>query len=76
MLQRALASDLANLGEDHPKVAIRRSNLAFVLRELDQVGEARPLALEALRVARLQPEGSRVRVGVEQASSWAEGSES
>ncbi len=34
LLEQTLASDLENLGEDHPEVAIRRSNLALVLQAL------------------------------------------
>ena len=67
LLEQALASNLKNLGEDHPEVAIKRSNLALVLRDLGDLEGARVLAIQALKGAALQPEGSRVRKGVEAA---------
>jgi tetratricopeptide (TPR) repeat protein len=46
LIEAALASDLKDLGEDHPTVATRRSNLAGVLQDLGELGPARKL-LEA-----------------------------
>jgi formylglycine-generating enzyme required for sulfatase activity/tetratricopeptide (TPR) repeat protein len=48
LLERALASDLQNLGEDHPSVATRRSNLATVLQDLGDLTGARDLIERAL----------------------------
>ena len=63
--QQVLVAETKTLGEDHPTVAISRLNLAFTLRDLGDAEAAATQAREALRVARLQPEGSQVRVGVE-----------
>jgi tetratricopeptide (TPR) repeat protein len=41
LLERALASDLQNLGEDHPSVATRRFNLATIHEELGALDDAR-----------------------------------
>jgi tetratricopeptide (TPR) repeat protein len=51
LLERALASDLQNLGEDHPSVATRRSNLALVLRALGDLPRAKELLERALALA-------------------------
>ena len=48
LLERALASDLKNLGEDHQSVATARSNLALVLKELGDLLRARELLELAL----------------------------
>ena len=47
-LEQALASDLSNLGEDHPNVAISRAELATVLLDLGDPGGAKPLLVRAL----------------------------
>ena len=46
--EHALAWDLKNLGEKHPVVATRRSNLALVLRDLGDFPRARDLLEQAL----------------------------
>ena len=48
LLEMALASDLKNLGEDHPEVATRRSNLATVLKDIGELSRARELLERAL----------------------------
>jgi tetratricopeptide (TPR) repeat protein len=48
LLERALASALQNLGEDHPSVATSRSNLAAVLRALGDLPRAKELLERAL----------------------------
>lgn len=49
LLEKALKNDLANLGEQHPDVAIRRSNLANVYRNLGKYEKAKVLFEEALQ---------------------------
>ncbi|MBP8811011.1 MAG: tetratricopeptide repeat protein [Kofleriaceae bacterium] len=51
LLERALASDLQNLGEDHPSVATSRSNLATVHRALGDLPRAKELHERALASA-------------------------
>jgi tetratricopeptide (TPR) repeat protein len=51
LLERALASALQNLGEDHPSVATRRSNLALVLKDLGDLLRAKELLERALASA-------------------------
>ena len=46
--EHALAWDLKNLGEKHPVVATRRSNLALVLKDLGDFPRARDLLDQAL----------------------------
>ena len=48
LLEQALASGLENLGEDHPEVAISRSNLALVLKNQGDLPAARELLKQAL----------------------------
>jgi len=48
LLERALASDLHNLGEDHPSVARGRTNLAGVLQDLGDLPRAKELLEQAL----------------------------
>ncbi len=48
LLERALASDLQNLGEDHPSVATGRSNLATALQDLGDLPRAKELLERAL----------------------------
>jgi tetratricopeptide (TPR) repeat protein len=48
LLEAALASDLRNLGEDHPSVTSSRSNLALVLQDLGDLARARDLLEDAL----------------------------
>ncbi len=67
LLEQALASDLENLGEAHPKVAIRRSNLAGVLKDLGDLEGAKDMAHKAVKIAALQPEGSLIRTRVQAA---------
>jgi tetratricopeptide (TPR) repeat protein len=43
LLERALATDLQNLGDDHPRVAARRSSLAGVLHDLGDLPSAKGL---------------------------------
>lgn len=43
LFEQALATAIENLGEDHPKVAIRRSNLAMVLKDLGDLQGAKEL---------------------------------
>ncbi len=46
--EQALASDLQNLGEDHPNVATSRNNLALVLKNLGDLRGAKDLLEQAL----------------------------
>ncbi len=48
LLEKALKSDLANFGEKHPKVAVRRSNLSSVYSDLGDFKKARELLEKAL----------------------------
>ena len=48
LLEKALLSDLRNLGEDHPSVALRSSNLALVLQGQGDLGGSRKLLEPAL----------------------------
>jgi hypothetical protein len=41
-MRRTLAIDKANLGTDHPDIAIRLSNLARLLQATNRLGEAEP----------------------------------
>ncbi|MEZ4361923.1 MAG: tetratricopeptide repeat protein [Kofleriaceae bacterium] len=48
LLELALASDRKNLGDDHPSVAMCRSNLAGVLKDLGDLPQAKQLLELAL----------------------------
>jgi hypothetical protein len=48
LLERPLAIDEALHGPDYPEVATRLNNLAMILRDLGQPGQARPLQERAL----------------------------
>lgn len=48
LLEQALASDLKNLGEDHPSVATRRFNLAMIMEDSDDYDAARRVFAQAL----------------------------
>src|SRR5262249_50735596 len=48
LFEQALASDLKTYGEDHPGVALRRNNLALVLKSLGELAAARQLLERAL----------------------------
>ncbi len=50
LFRRALAIDEANLGKDHPNVAIRLNNLALLLQETNRLAEAEPLTRRALAI--------------------------
>ena len=48
LFEHALESDFKNLGDDHPEVATKRSNLALVLQDLGDLPAARDLLEQAL----------------------------
>ncbi|HSS47809.1 MAG TPA: tetratricopeptide repeat protein, partial [Thermoanaerobaculia bacterium] len=50
LMRRALAIDEKRLGPEHPKVAIRLSNLAQLLQDTNRLGEAEPLMRRALAI--------------------------
>jgi Tetratricopeptide repeat len=52
--ERALAITEAAHGPDHPDVAARRSNLAWILRDLGDPAAARPLQERALAIRALR----------------------
>jgi tetratricopeptide (TPR) repeat protein len=49
LLQKALRSDEANFGENHPTTAIRYSNLALVFQDLGDYEQAKELLQKAVR---------------------------
>jgi len=50
LYRRALATDEASLGPDHPNVAIRLNNLASLLQDTNRLTEAEPLYRRALAI--------------------------
>jgi tetratricopeptide (TPR) repeat protein len=50
LLRRALAIDEASFGSDHPRVAQSLNNLAYVLRQINRLGEAEQLYRRALAI--------------------------
>jgi len=50
LMRRALASDEATLGPNHPDVAIRLITLAALVRDTDRLAEAEPLMRRALEI--------------------------
>jgi len=52
LYRRALAIDEKSFGPDHPTVAIRFNNLAWLLRDSNRLVEAEPLMRRALRIVR------------------------
>jgi hypothetical protein len=50
LFRRALANDEANLGPDHPNVALRLVNLASLLQGTNRLDEAAPLFIRALAI--------------------------
>ena len=65
-VNRALATARKHLGDDHPGVAAYRNNLGKVLKALGDQASALREGREALRVARLQPDGSNSRKSIEE----------
>ena len=65
LLEHALAADRRRFGDDHPDVATSEANLATLLWQAGERDAARAEIRRALAIARNQPLGSRVRVGVE-----------
>jgi tetratricopeptide (TPR) repeat protein len=62
LYRRALAIGEANLGPDHPDVAIHLNNLAELLRATNRLAEAEPLYRRALAIgeASLGPKTTRM----------------
>ena len=50
LMRRALESDEAAFGKQHPTVAIRLNNLANLLQHTNRIGEAEPLMRRALEI--------------------------
>jgi tetratricopeptide (TPR) repeat protein len=48
LLQKAVASDEKNFGEDHPTTASRYNNLASVLQDLGDYAQAKTLLQKAV----------------------------
>ena len=51
LYRRALAIDEKSYGPDHPTVATRLNNLAFLLQDTNRLSEAEPLFRRALAIA-------------------------
>ena len=49
-MRRALEIDEASFGKEHPKVAIRLNNLAWLLQATKRLEEAKPLMRRALKI--------------------------
>jgi hypothetical protein len=49
-MRQALAIDEATIGTDHPTVAVRLDNLAWLLNETNRLEEAEPLMRRALEI--------------------------
>ncbi|HXU29756.1 MAG TPA: tetratricopeptide repeat protein [Thermoanaerobaculia bacterium] len=65
LMRRALAIDEVSFGTDHPNVAIRLSNLAWLLKETNRLSEAEPLMRRALAIDEASFGADRSRVAVE-----------
>lgn len=63
-LEERLRRDLAEFGDDHPYIAIRRAHLARTLVALGEKTRGQEEAIEARRIAALLPERAPIRVGV------------
>jgi hypothetical protein len=50
LIRQALSIDEASFGADHPKVAIRLNNLAWLLQTTNHLAEAEPLMRRALLI--------------------------
>jgi len=50
LMRRALAIDEQSYGPEHPKVAIRLSNLAALLKATNRLGEAEPLLRRSVEI--------------------------